>query len=380
MFRGDSLQWVNSIHRNYGEVVRLGPDRLSYTAPAAWKEIYGHKTANRKANPKDTRFLKGEANGFNSLLTEPDDTEHGAQRRIFAHAFSDRALGQQEDLIKRYVDDLIQLMFRAISKDPSGTAELDAVRLYNFTTFDIMGDLTFSEPLGNLENSEYSPWVHAIFDSFKAITLIRQLNEYPLLQKIWMAVMPIGLTYLLLKNPDKYKRLVDEVRAFRNESELTIDTVRHMKYLVACIEEALRMYPPVPLGAFREVAQGGNEILGEYLPEKTRLAVIHWSAYYSPKNFKDPEAFLPERWMLDEPGFDEYHAYDKREVLQPFSYGPRNCLGKNLAYYEMRAILSRMLWNFDLELCPQSSQWINQQSWIIWSKPELMVRFTPRKI
>lgn len=61
---------------------------------------------------------------------------------------------------------------------------------------------------------------------------------------------------------------------------------------------------------------------------QTRLAVVSWAAFRSSKNFKDPELFLPERWMLDEPGFEKYHSFDKREVVQPFSYGPRNCLGK----------------------------------------------------
>lgn len=56
--------------------------------------------------------------------------------------------------------------------------------------------------------------------------------------------------------------------------------------------------------------------------------MVSWAAFRSPKNFKDPGLFLPERWILDEPGFEEYHAFDKREVVQPFSYGPRNCLGK----------------------------------------------------
>lgn len=40
-------------------------------------------------------------------------------------------------------------------------------------------------------------------------------------------------------------------------------------------------------------------------------------------NFRDPEMFVPERWLGD-PRYDG----DAKEVLQPFSIGPRNCLGK----------------------------------------------------
>ena len=42
-------------------------------------------------------------------------------------------------------------------------------------------------------------------------------------------------------------------------------------------------------------------------------------------NFTRPEEFLPERWFDDAPA--EF-ANDRREIYQPFSFGPRNCIGK----------------------------------------------------
>lgn len=59
------------------------------------------------------------------------------------------------------------------------------------------------------------------------------------------------------------------------------------------------------------------------LAVQTAVSVSHWSAYHSPRNFHMPDDFIPERW-LDDPRFN----IDDKEVLQPFSYGPRNCLGK----------------------------------------------------
>lgn len=63
---------------------------------------------------------------------------------------------------------------------------------------------------------------------------------------------------------------------------------------------------------------------------------------------------------------------DNRDVLQPFSIGPRNCIGRNLANNEMRVILARVLWNFDLELCAESSEWEKQRSFLLWEKRPLM--------
>lgn len=46
--------------------------------------------------------------------------------------------------------------------------------------------------------------------------------------------------------------------------------------------------------------------------------------YQSPTNFAAPTSFIPERWL----GEDSCFANDKKGALNPFSYGPRNCLGK----------------------------------------------------
>jgi cytochrome P450 len=53
------------------------------------------------------------------------------------------------------------------------------------------------------------------------------------------------------------------------------------------------------------------------------MYVSQYVAYHSPTNFKHSDTFIPERWM----GSPEF-AQDKRAVAQPFSMGPRNCLGK----------------------------------------------------
>jgi hypothetical protein len=50
----------------------------------------------------------------------------------------------------------------------------------------------------------------------------------------------------------------------------------------------------------------------------------------------------------------------------------------SLAYFEMRLLLAHVLWNFDLELMPQSESWANQKVFAIWDKPELYVKLKPR--
>ncbi|KAH6633545.1 cytochrome P450 [Boeremia exigua] len=432
---GYQPQWIHKQHEIYGEVVRVGPDRLCYINPQAWKDIYGHRTGGRPENQKDRRFTETEVNGEDSVLSTPDVATHGRVRRLFANAFSERALKLQEPLIRKYVDQLIEAISRSTKENKD--SGMDMVKLFNCCTFDIMADLTFGEPLGMLTESEYTPWVKKVFASIKIGAFFMLRNEYPLLKPIIEGLLPTslrnkrkahfehsaervdrrlaagnpegkadiwslvlekgkdlvslgqmhanaslfmvagtettatmlsGLTYHLLKDTDKLKKVADEVRAL-SEEDLSLERLPQLPYLNACFEEALRVYPPVPIGLPRVTPKEGTEICGKWVPGNTRVTVTQWASNHSPLNFRDPDSFRPERWLPDS-GYDT----DNKGAMQPFSYGPRNCLGKNLAYHEMRIIFAKVMWNFDLELCQGSDGWPDQKAWNLWDKPQLLCK------
>jgi cytochrome P450 len=108
--------------------------------------------------------------------------------------------------------------------------------------------------------------------------------------------------------------------------------------------------------------------------DKAYVLGSHNVAYMSSANFRDPEAFLPERWLPE--GKDHFES-DSKAVFEPFSTGQRSCLGRNLAWAEMRVIVARMLWNFDLELMPEGQNWIKRQrTFFLWEKVALPVKLT----
>lgn len=72
---------------------------------------------------------------------------------------------------------------------------------------------------------------------------------------------------------------------------------------------------------------------------------------------------------------DPDYANDKRDACQPFNFGPRGCLGVNLAHAEMRLILAKFIWSFDMELEEKSRDWLDRcRVMRFWVKPELLVR------
>lgn len=187
-----------------------------------------------------------------------------------------------------------------------------------------------------------------------------------------------GIFFLLMKHPKVYDQLVSEIRsAYRSDDEIRLANVQNLEYLEAVTLESLRLYPPVPVSLPRRVPIGGEMIDGNYVPAETTVGVHHYSTYRSAHNFYRPNDFLPERWLANHRDSEPF-VNDKRASHQPFAFGPRNCLGKNLARAELRLVLTKLLWHFDARLSEGQDDWINTQlAYGLWWKTPLMCKLTP---
>jgi cytochrome P450 len=138
------------------------------------------------------------------------------------------------------------------------------------------------------------------------------------------ATLLSGLLYMLLKKPECMKKLVEEIRgSFSSSDDMTMEQLAALPYFAACIKEAFRLYPPVPLGLPRETPENGSTICGKFIPPNIICMIPQQAMYTHPDNFRNPLQFLPERWMGD-PAYED----DQRQCLQPFSVGSRDCVGK----------------------------------------------------
>lgn len=106
-------------------------------------------------------------NGVHSILGA-NDADHSRIRRLLANAFSEKALHEQKPLLQKYVDLLIaSVRVRARARE-----SIDISDWLNFTTFDIIGDLSYGESFNCLQSATYHPWVTVLFDFFKSSALI----------------------------------------------------------------------------------------------------------------------------------------------------------------------------------------------------------------
>ncbi|PLN85917.1 putative cytochrome P450 monooxygenase [Aspergillus taichungensis] len=177
--------------------------------------------------------------------------------------------------------------------------------------------------------------------------------------------------------PSALSRLTHEIRsAFTTKEEITYQRVIGLPYLHAVLEESLRIYPPVTGTVPRLAPEPGAMVCGKFVPGGTSLGMHHYSCSRSAANFSQPDTFIPERWLEDPDG---QFSSDQKDAFQPFSYGPRNCIGKNLAYAEMKLIVASFFWNFDIQRQPGIEHWADQKTNMTWKKKPQYVKLIPRQ-
>jgi cytochrome P450 len=157
--------------------------------------------------------------------------------------------------------------------------------------------------------------------------------------------------FYLLHNPGTLHNAVTEVRlSFNSVDDIPSGTER-LKFLRACIDEALRLVPPVPSHLPREILSGGMIIDGQHFPQGTVVGVSTFAIHRNPNYYPKPLAFWPERWIVDKvTGVSEESVANAKAAFCPFSIGQRGCIGKQVAYLELLIAMATLLFTYDLQL------------------------------
>lgn len=413
-------------------MVRIAPNELSFASVDSYRDIYGHASKTRRPFEKGPIY---ERDVKHKSIVEATDQDHRNQRKALSHAFSAKALRDQEDVVQRYVN-LFVAQLGTWSSRPDG---INIVEALNWITFDIIGELAFGESFKAVETGKTHPWVSIIIDTAREMNMINLRKRIPIMNLILPFLIPkdlgakfaahwdhtvdmtkkriakkdtitradffqhilkngmmeeellqenaniliiagsettatalAGCLYHLMHNNHCLVTLQKEVRsAFEALDQITGDSAQKLPYLHACIEEAMRIYPPVPFGLQR--VSYGASVAGNWVPSGTLVSSQNWTIKHDARYWQDPDSFKPERWLGEGLG-------DNKDAFQPFSLGPRACIGINLAYLEMRVILAKMVWQYDFELLSKELDWErDNQMYVLWQKPVMNMKFYPRE-
>jgi cytochrome P450 len=120
-----------------------------------------------------------------------------------------------------------------------------------------------------------------------------------------------------------------------------------MRYVQACIKEALRFHPPLGQMLLRNVPKGGTTICNRFIPEGIVVGCNAWTVHRD-KSFygEDADHYRPERWLDSSPE----HIQKMENLTLAFGGGPRVCIGKNIALLEITKTVPELFRRFEIKL------------------------------
>ncbi|KAH8684367.1 putative RNA polymerase II mediator complex component Srb8 [Tricladium varicosporioides] len=188
MTQGQYGQRVRELHRKYGDIVRLGPNELSFAHPDAWTDIHQRRPGKKSLLKNPIYISRPEAIPAETFSTTPSDSEHNRMRRVFEGSFSDKAIRAQEPIIRKSTGLFIEKL-RSLPGIAMGNP-INMGKWFTFATFDVFGDLAFGEPFGCVESGKYHEWVSLGTEAIKLMTWSTALKHYPWVYALAMKMIP----------------------------------------------------------------------------------------------------------------------------------------------------------------------------------------------
>jgi len=391
-------------HRKWGDFVRIGPNTLSVAHPDVVRVALGGQSKCSKAP-----WYSVEHPHY-SMHSTRSRADHDARRRIWSGAFSDKALRGYEERVQKYNKALIEQI------DSFSGQPIDMSQWFNLWSFDVMGDLAFGKSFSMLQTASTHWAIKLLNDSqdgvgyglpewvgrlFLTIPILAEpqlrfvrfcaeqietriaiqgkqeqpdithflIHDYlkkdeatqkrmlPMLHEDSKLIIVAGsdtsaatlayLFYHLALEPGMVARLREEIGSLCGaDGVIEHRHIQNAPLLNGCIDETLRLHPPVPSGVYRKTPPEGVMIGETYVPGNTVIQLHLYTMARDEKNFVHAEQFIPERF------FSKPDLIKNKDAWAPFSIGPYGCIGKNLAYMEIRTLTALLISSFDVALAP----------------------------
>ncbi|KAE9586317.1 hypothetical protein Lal_00000969 [Lupinus albus] len=256
---------------------------------------------------------------------------------------SERRLRESITIVHKFADEIIQSRMEA--KD------------------DIHGEDLLSRFIG-IEDNNSPKFLRDIIISF--ILAGRDTTSSALSRFFW----------ILSSRPEVKEKITDEIKSVQSRSGrqtmFSYEDLKEMHYLHAAISETMRLYPPVPVDT--KVCLNDDVLPDGTMIKKDWFLTYHTYAMGRMETLwgKDCTEFKPERWL-------ENGVYRKESPFRfpVFHAGPRMCLGKDMAYIQMKSIVAYVIERFEIDVVDKDTSPEHLLSLTLRIKGGLPVRIRP---
>ncbi|KAK1525137.1 cytochrome P450 [Colletotrichum abscissum] len=382
-------KYIHALHQQYGPVVRVAPDEVSFTSYEAVKEIY---CSGGSGYDKTEFYDLFKVYGRRTMFTTLNKEDHAKRKRIIADRYANSNVLRPVPLggIQERSQKFIKLCEKSVGKSHDIFMSLhsyacDCVTHHLFHPYgsncledeadeEMMHQVAADDSLQNRLVQHYSPALHKLLSRFlyffakpretpladtfviesskkpdpAAFTLLSRLHDKAGqgLDQLDVAGECLdhmaagidttgdGLCFLMweLSQPRSLRFQETLRRELRENPGVAFDK---LPFLDAIVQEGLRCFPAIPMSLPRYVPQGGRVIDGYAIPGKTTVSCQAYSIHrINEEVFPEPDLFNPDRWM--EPTGDA----ERKRLMFAFANGGRGCVGKHLALAEMKTLLT----------------------------------------
>ncbi|KAI1171197.1 putative cytochrome P450 [Nemania sp. FL0916] len=396
-WKGDVHHDLHRYHGIYGDYVRYAPNRVSMNTAAALYDIYGHGARVQKF--KGYQALSSMAA---NTLTMSDKAQHAARRRFISQAFSQSSLRMLEPAIRSRIErfcrqisitDLAFDLMTAVTfgkdynttEDPRFRYVVQCIETSNvrlgvlfqaselafgkldriFLKQSVIASARFVNFLSKLLQYRLQTETTEIKDIFSYLQRCKdpdtgqglspkeistETATFIVAGSDTTSTAMASLAHYLASSSRHYRLATHEIRTtFSSVDEISFGPqLNACVFLRACLDEALRITPPGGGPLWREVEPPTGAVIdGEYIPAGCIVGSSIYAMHHSPRNWEDPNKFVPERWMHEHGHDKEKEGARRPTAYFPFGFGPRSCVGKPLAIAEVMLTFALLLWQFD---------------------------------
>lgn len=381
-YRGDECTLINSLHVKYGPVLRIGPNDCVIADGAALAPIYSERGG----------FLKSECyanfnfEGHQTIFSTRDPVHRAVRSKAVTALFSMNSIRSKHDIFESCARRLVD----RIRQEAHDKKRVNMLTLCRRAALDLVCSILFDAPYDSIDERGERLSAASFVDGAVAIGRFFLLPNWlflaiDMVQATWSGnstskvdafartlsatiedkpgtyqsrlrqagitdhevevqckdVMFAGtdssgtvlakISWLLAKSPNVYETLRREV--LKADAADTSYNVQSLQYLDAVVREGLRLARTNPVRFPRVVPPSGwtfSSSSGQqyHFPAGTVVGLAPMTLHSNPEIFVEPDGFRPERWL-------ENPSAEMQRDLFPFNLGPRQCIARNLAYYEL---------------------------------------------